>query len=170
MMFHPGVSLRALTITDAATIAGWAADPIFCRAADWSVGLRPSEYLTFQTGLITEPPSDLVRLGVVLDERLVGYVALQGSDVGRRELGFVIGERALWGQGLGTAAASAGLRHGFVTLGLTQIWAEALDANTASVRILQRLGMRETGIGDQGVYLGRPSIYRQFLALSARRC
>ncbi len=159
---HRGVSLRPLTLEDAVTIAGWAADPVFCRAADWTVGLPPSEYVAFQAGLITEPPTDLVRLGATLAERLFGYVALQGREVGRRELGFVIGERALWGQGLGTAVASAGLRHGFVALGLSEIWAEALDANAASVRILERLGMRETGVGDPATYLGQPSHYRQF--------
>ena len=159
---HSGVSLHPLTLEDAQSIAGWAADPRFCRAADWTVGLFPSEYLAFQTELIREPPTDLVRLGALLDGRLVGYVALQGSEVGRRELGFVIGERALWGRGLGMAAASAGLRHGFVAMGLTQIWAEAPGANVASVRILERLGMQQTGVGDQRTYLGRPSHYRQF--------
>ncbi|MEO6998360.1 MAG: GNAT family N-acetyltransferase [Terracoccus sp.] len=157
-----GASLRPLTIEDAVTIAGWAVDPRFCRAADWTVGLPPHEYLEFQTGLIAEPPTDLLRLGVALDERLIGYVALQGNEVGRRELGFVIGERALWGRGLGTAAASAGLHHGFVAMSLRQIWAEALDANRASVRILEHLGMQETGVGEQGTYLRQPSHYRQF--------
>lgn len=159
---HRGVSLRALTLEDAGTIAGWAADPSFGRAAGWTVGLPPSEYVAFQAGLITEPPTDLVRLGAALYGRLVGYVALQGVEVRRRELGFVIGERVLWGQGLGTAVASAGLHHGFLALGLTQIWAEALHANTASVRILENLGMRETGVGEQGTYLDQRSHYRQF--------
>ena len=58
-----------------------------------------------------------------------------GSQPRRRELGFVIGERRHWRQGLGRAAAEAGLRFGFASLGLSQIWAEALDANRASVRI-----------------------------------
>lgn len=162
MRSQPRVALRALTLEDAGTIAGWAADPVFCRAADWTVGLHPSEYLAFQAGLITDSPTDLVRLGSALDERLVGYIALQGHEVGRRELGFVIGERALWGRGLGTAVASAGVHHGFDVMGLTQIWAEALDANTASVRILERLGLQETGVGEQGTYLGQLSRYRRF--------
>lgn len=126
------------------------------------MGLSLSEHLAFQTGLITKPLTDLVRLGATLDARLIGYVALQGLEAGRRELGFVIGARTLWRRGLGAATASAGLHHGFVAMGLTQIWAEALDANAASVRILERLGMRETGIGDPATYLGQPSRHRQF--------
>lgn len=162
MKIHLSLLLRPLTLEDAGTIAGWAADPIFCRAAGWTVGLPPGEHLAFQTRLIAQPPTDLVRLGVSLDGRLVGYVVFQGTEAGRRELGFVIGERGLWGQGLGLAAAWAGLRCGFATMGLSHLWAEALDADAASVRILKRLGMQETGPGSQGTYLGRPSHYRQF--------
>lgn len=148
---------------DANTVAGWSTDPMFCRAADWTLGLGPSEHLAFQTRLIAAPPPDLVRLGAEFEGRLVGYVALQGAQVARRELGFVIGERARWGRGLGTAAASAGLRHGLSVMGLWQIWAEALDANAASIRVLERLGMRETGAGDPGAYPGEPSHYRRFV-------
>ena len=159
---HRGVSLRPLTIADAVTGSGWAADPVFCRAADWTVGVAPERVRRPSIRLITKPPTDLVRLGAALGGRLVGYVALQGVEVGRRELGFVIGERTLWGRGLGTAAASAGLHHGFGSMGLSDIWAEALAANVASVRILENLGMRETGVGEQGTYLGLPGLYRQF--------
>ena len=41
-------------------------------------------------------------------------------------------------------------------LGLSEIWAEALDTNPRSIRILQRLGMTETGRGD-------PPSYRRFV-------
>jgi RimJ/RimL family protein N-acetyltransferase len=60
------------------------------------------------------------------------------------------------------AAATAGLKYGFQELGLKKIWAEAMDANRASIRILQRLGMTETGWGDVATHLGQPSRYRQF--------
>ncbi len=61
------------------------------------------------------------------------------------------------------ATARAGLRHGFDEMRLNQIWAEALDANHASVRVLQHLGLRETGPGEPGNYLGQPTHFRQFV-------
>jgi RimJ/RimL family protein N-acetyltransferase len=161
----PGTSavvLRELEIHDAGTIAAWARDEEFCRAAEWPLGRDLEFFSSFYRRLISAPPADLLRLGVVCDGHLIGYVDLHGDGSDRRELGYVIGERRLWGGGVGTAAAAAALHHGFVTMGLHEIWAEALDANEASVRILRRLGMRETGSGDGGTYLGEQTRYRQF--------
>ncbi len=42
------------------------------------------------------------------------------------------------------------------------IWAEAVDANRASVRILASLGMTETGRGQEESFLGVASYYRHF--------
>lgn len=160
---HPlAVQLRPLTLDDAPVIASWATDPDLCRAADWSVDLPYERHLAFWRDLIEAPPADLIRLGAVSGDHLVGYVDLHGSERGRRELGFLIGVRGRWGQGLGRRAAAAALEHAFDELRLDEVWAEALDANQRSTRLLRRLGMRETGRGDEGRYLGRPSFYRQF--------
>ncbi|BFU42377.1 GNAT family N-acetyltransferase [Krasilnikovia sp. MM14-A1004] len=161
-MYGPAVTLRVLTPQDAAVIAGWASDPQFCREAEWTPGLPAHEYERFQRRLIETPPHDLIRLGACSGSDLVGYVAFQGDEPARRELGFVIGVRNLWGRGLGRGAAAAGLRYGFVELGLQEIWAEALEANQRSIRILRRLGLRETGVGADGEFLGVPTHYVQF--------
>lgn len=158
----PVVTLRPSTLADADVIAGWGSDDAFCRAADWTVGLPPDRLLAFHRRLVTDPPTGLLRLSVVHEVQVVGYVDLHGTDPGRRELGFLIGPRERWGRGFGLAAAQAGIRHGFDVLGLDEIWAEALDANRASVRILEKIGMTETGRGDDGHHLGRPTFHRQF--------
>lgn len=93
---------------------------------------------------------------------LVGYVDLHGCDRERRELSFLVGPAALWGRGLGLAVARAGLTYGFDELRLREVWAQAIDANRASIRTLQRLGMAETGPGGPAAYLGHTSRYRQF--------
>ena len=46
-----------------------------------------------------------------------------------------------WGRGLATEAARAMLWHGFETVGFTRVLAITEVANTASVAVLQRLGM-----------------------------
>ena len=156
------LTLRPLRISDAEVISRWGSDPGFCRAAGWTVDLPLAELRHFHHMLIESPSPDLIRLAAIRDEVLVGYVDLCGSDPHRRELGFVIGERRQWGRGFGYQAAAAGVAHGFDRLGLRVIWAEALDANQRSVRILQRLGLTETGSGEDGVFLDQPTYYRRF--------
>jgi RimJ/RimL family protein N-acetyltransferase len=158
----PAIELRSLESRDAEVVASWALDPRFLAAAGWTVGLSIAEHISFQRRLITQPPDDLLRMGAVHEEELVGYVDLHGSEPARRELGFVIGDSRRWGRGLGQCAAQAGLDYGLRDLGLTEIWAEALAANLASIRILQSLGMTETEPGVSGTYLGTPSNYRRF--------
>jgi RimJ/RimL family protein N-acetyltransferase len=157
------VRLRPLTLRDTEVAARWGEDHDFCAYAGWTVDRPTADRARLWRDLVTNPPDDLLRLAAV-DEPgdLVGYVDLMGFEDDRRELGYLVGSRAHWGSGWGTAIAAAGLAHGFSVLGLREIWAEALDANTPSVRILQRLAMTETGRGDDGTFLGRPTYYRRF--------
>ena len=73
---------------------------------------------------------------------LIGAVGLTLSQHGRSaELGYWIG-REYWRQGFATEAAAAILRYGFEALGLTRVSAMTLAHNKASVRVLEKLGMR----------------------------
>lgn len=117
---------------------------------------------------IAQPDPKLIRLLALCNEQPVGYVDLYGDDIDARQLGYLIAPASRWSQGLGTAAARAGLLHGFESLGLRRIWAEAVEANTASVRVLQRLGMDETGPGEAEEFLGQASRYVQFEMLRSR--
>lgn len=157
-----GVRLRPLEAADAPIMAAWGDDLLFCDEAGWSRELGPAERRVRWAELVRALPGALIRLTAVADGEVVGYVDLHGSEPGRRELGYLVGGRERWGRGLGTALAHAGLAHGFDVLGLDEIWAEAADANPASVRILQRIGMTETGRGDDTWYLDRPTFHRQF--------
>lgn len=54
---------------------------------------------------------------------------------------------AFWGRGLATEAARAVLAHGFGTVGLARVIAATDVPNTASARVMERLGMRFTHRG-----------------------
>jgi ribosomal-protein-alanine N-acetyltransferase len=56
--------------------------------------------------------------------------------------------RALWGKGYATEAARAWLGHGFATLGLAEIVAFTEPANTRSLAVMRRLGMRRDPARD----------------------
>lgn len=78
--------------------------------------------------------------------RLVGEAGLQpleqGPDI---EAGYTLA-RAAWGRGYATEAARAILRWGFAGLGLQRVVAVADPANAASLRVLDRLGMKRLGV------------------------
>lgn len=157
------LSLRSMNFDDVETFASWGLDAEFCAAAEWSHGKPLSHFRQHWETIIGSSPADLVRMAVVTgNDQVIGYCDLFGTDPDIRELGFVIGERGMWGRGLGASAASLMLDYGFENMNLTTIVAEAWDANERSIRILRRLGMRETGRGETGVYLGQPTCYRMF--------
>jgi ribosomal-protein-alanine N-acetyltransferase len=76
---------------------------------------------------------------------LCGAVGLHLADAHRRaELGYWIG-MPFWGQGYATEAASAAVAFGFETLNLRRIYAHHFAGNTASQRVLEKIGMRHEG-------------------------
>lgn len=76
----------------------------------------------------------------------IGTITLSFSatDAKAAALGFVLA-RAHWGLGLGGEAAREVLRYGFETLALEQVEAEAAARNSASLRILAKLGFKHIG-------------------------
>lgn len=156
------MTLRPMVVSDAETLASWALDPVFCAHAGWKRRETADGAASWWRAAIAEPDAASIRLLAVRGEEPVGYVDLHGDESCVRELGFVIGPSSRWHQGVGTAAARAGLAYGFTVLDLSAIWVEAVEANTGSVRILRRIGMTETGFGDVETFLGDPSRYVQF--------
>jgi RimJ/RimL family protein N-acetyltransferase len=70
------------------------------------------------------------------------------QDHQRAELGYWIGV-PYWGKGLATEAALEMLRYGFENLKLNRIFAGVFSGNTASERILMKIGMRHEGTARQ---------------------
>lgn len=56
-------------------------------------------------------------------------------------------KRAAWGRGLATKASHACLAIAFGSLGLESGVARADSANAASIRVMQKVGMRHEGAG-----------------------
>jgi ribosomal-protein-alanine N-acetyltransferase len=71
-------------------------------------------------------------------------VELVGPDV---ELVYEI-ERDHWGRGIATEVAGACLDVAFEQLGLARVVALSYPENTASVRVMQKIGMRDDGQFD----------------------
>lgn len=71
-----------------------------------------------------------------------GFVLLEGME--EIELGYEL-EPDLWGRGIATEAARACLQYAFEEAGLRRVIAGADAPNVASLRVIEKLGMRPIG-------------------------
>lgn len=82
------------------------------------------------------------------DGALVGAAGIQHLGFDRanpHEIGWRL-RRARWGQGLATEVARAIVRHGFEVLGAPRLCAIRHPDNAASLRVMEKLGMRDAGL------------------------
>jgi RimJ/RimL family protein N-acetyltransferase len=86
----------------------------------------------------------------------VGFVHLGAIErgQGRCKLGYLVGEKALWGRGYATEAVQAVASHAFGPLGLRRIEAGAYASNPASIRVLEKVGFRREGVLREHVVRG----------------
>ncbi len=95
-----------------------------------------------------EEPRRTYDLAVLLatEGRLIGRCGLGRTEAAPREavLWYTL-HPAAWGRGYGTEAARAVIGFGFRQLELHRIWADCDPENTASYRVLEKLGMRREG-------------------------
>jgi len=94
-----------------------------------------------------------VNFAIVLRERgvLCGSTGL-GIDAenANAELGYWIG-LPYWGKGYGTEAAQAVVKYGFEVIGLHRIQASHFSHNSASARVMQKIGMSYEGCRRQHI-------------------
>lgn len=83
-------------------------------------------------------------------QRIIGWCGLQPFEPYPDKIEIFYGLSPVhWNQGYVTEAARAVLGHGFEILGLDQVVAGVKPANTASVRVLEKIGLVRQGSIDQ---------------------
>ncbi|KJV36974.1 GNAT family N-acetyltransferase [Luteibacter yeojuensis] len=86
-------------------------------------------------------------------ETLIGFGGLSRLAYGDRllpNLGYRFAVEA-WGRGLATELAIAALRWAFDELGLAEVYGLVRPAHTASIRVLEKVGMTQVGTLDDAV-------------------
>lgn len=148
---------RAFTVADADIAFALNSDPDVLRYT----GDVPLASVDDARGFIADYPDfDEVGYGrwaCVLKETqsIIGFCGLKYlPDLDEVDIGFRFLPR-YWGRGLGTEACTACLSFGFNTIGLDRIVAFVMPENLASVRVLEKAGMRFDGEFD---YDGIPTL------------
>lgn len=154
------LALRALRLDDAAAIADGAGDK---RVARFLIAV-PSPYPIALARRWAQGRIDwwTDRRGVTLavtrrtqTRQLLGTVSLRlYARDHRAELGYWLSHGA-WGYGFATEACRALIAFGFEELALARIYAQVLAGNTASQRVLEKVGMIAEGTKRQHVKKAR---------------
>jgi RimJ/RimL family protein N-acetyltransferase len=96
---------------------------------------------------------------------LIGTVSLRQFIRDRRaELGYWIAADA-WGQGYATEAAGAALDVAFEHLKLARVYAQVMEGNPGSCRVLTKLGMAHEGDKRQHIRRGRRFVDVSFFGI-----
>jgi [ribosomal protein S5]-alanine N-acetyltransferase len=95
------------------------------------------------------------------DGLLIGKAGIWSDN----ELGFLFSPR-IWGQGFAREAIGAVIARAFLVSGHTEIRAEADPRNERCVRLLTRMGFRETGRAERTYHIGDEWSDSVYLALS----
>jgi RimJ/RimL family protein N-acetyltransferase len=140
------IYLRPLELADAPAIVAWFNDPEVTRflLRHQPMSLQAEE--DFLRRLSTNE-IDLV-LGIVHteSERLIGTVGLHPEYRCRTaRFGLVLGDKATWDRGYGTAVTKLIVTHAFDTLNLNRLWLHVYEYNPRGIHVYEKVGFRTEG-------------------------
>ena len=145
----PRLTLRPMTMRDAADIYAYSRDPEVARHVLWDAHQSLSDSKAYLRYIIRQyregTPSSY---GIVLNAtgRLVGTIGFMWYNHENKtaEVGYSLA-RSLWNNGLMTEALAAVLDMGFNELNLHRIEAQHESVNPASGRVMAKCGMHHEG-------------------------
>jgi RimJ/RimL family protein N-acetyltransferase len=149
-MFHniDGYVLRPLEANDLGALYEYKNDPqIANMLGGFSTGYSAhdlEDWLDFHRRCTDEV---LWAIAERTSNRCVGHVGLYKIDhrIRSAEFAILIGDRSLWGQGLGRTCTTKVVDYGFRDLNLNRIQLTVLASNERATRLYRSFGFREEG-------------------------
>ena len=161
-LLTPRLKLRWMTDADAPACYALFSDPEVTRYLGRAPWTAPSQAVqAIEKALADHASGSGLRLGIEVraSGRLIGDACLfHFVDASRRcEIGYSLA-RSHWGQGYAGEALEALLGHAFGSLDLNRVEADIDPLNTASGRLLERLGFRREGyMPERWIVNGEPA-------------
>lgn len=142
IMTTPRLLLREFALEDAPALYELNSDPEVMKYTGDSPFASVRDAEDFVRGYDHYRDYGYGRWSVVLREtgEFVGWCGLKFNELEQVDIGFRF-FRKHWGKGYATESARATLAYGFGELALGEIIGRAARANTASIRVLEKLGM-----------------------------
>ena len=159
--------LRPFTEADTDAIFALHSSPRVLRYWDsppWSERARAERFIARCRQMEQEGSGARVAIERAADRVFIGWCCLVewNRDYRSATLGYCLDDFA-WGQGFATEAADALLRWAFDTLDLNRVQSDADTRNTASARVLEKLGfVREGTLRENCIVNGEASDSRVY--------
>ncbi len=139
--------LREFTAQDWPDVLAYQSDPLYLRYYPWTFRTADQVQAFVNMFLVwqQERPRTRFQLAIVLkaENKLIGNCGIRGNNGAliQADMGYEL-DSLYWGRGYATEAARAMVAFGFDTLHLERVWAECVAENVASVRVLEKVGLR----------------------------
>ncbi len=157
----PRLLLREFVSADWPAVLAYQRDPRYLRYYDWA-DRTPDDVQRFVQMFLNqqaEQPRRKFQLAVILKAsgQLVGNCGIRqtGARAYEADIGYELAPDH-WGRGYATEAARAIMQFGFAELRVHRIWAWCIADNTASARVLEKLGLKLEGrLREKEYFKGR---------------
>ncbi|MEC4812273.1 MAG: GNAT family N-acetyltransferase [Scytonema sp. PMC 1069.18] len=145
--FTQRLILREFTPDDWQAVLAYQVDPLYLRFCEWETRSEDEvrEFVEMFLHQQWQVPRFKFQLAVVLksEGKLIGNCGIRKikPDSHQASLGYEIASN-YWGRGYATEAARTLLKFGFEELKLHRIYSWCFSENLASIRVLEKIGMR----------------------------
>lgn len=156
------IQLRTINIDDYIDFFKWSKDEMFCLANGWDTNRSKEEIYDWLLRVVTNKAEDFVRLGIEYDGRLIGYGDLACIKANIAEIGIAIGERFLWGKGIGSCAVTLVMQYGSKMFDVNRYTAETHETNIRSRRMLRNVGFTQKSTIGREWYQGKETKLIQY--------
>ena len=157
IIYGERIRLRAVENEDVKKFHEWVNDPEVTLGLTLNLPLSMNDEERWFERVSSRAPEErplAIELQAGDGWRLIGNCTFFNIDnvVHSAEIGIMIGEKAVWNQGLGTETVSLLLRHGFETLNLNRISLTVYSGNPRARRAYEKAGFVHEGSLREAVY------------------
>lgn len=156
------LKLRALQQADFPNVVEWSKDAEFCAASGWEIEREEEELAAWWEHCIHINNATFIRVGIEYQNKLIGYTDLAEIHNGQAEIGIAIGDRSLWGRGLGAAVVQQLIQYGVEQLNITTFLGETHATNRRAQKMLEKLGFKEISRIGSELYCGEETALIQY--------
>lgn len=146
-MSHQRVGLRPIAEADLCDYVQWLNDPEVTEFMEIESGGHTLETARAWLAQFSNPGSASRAWAIEVDGRHIGNCNLTTREPGHSAyFGIMIGDKAKWGKGYGTAATRKALHIGFVEMGLHRIYLHTDARNRRAIRCYEKCGFQHEGV------------------------